>query len=108
MEIGDRIRALRTGKRLSFREFAEKTKVGEWTVRQWERGATKPSQFSLLKVCRAFNISLRELLEQTESFTPPPPPPAPCPKRGRKDGIFQRWEPHEVHHFTKPYSGRHR
>ena len=53
--VGDRIRLLRTACQLSRRQFSERNKIPEPTLRAWELNLSKISTRSLAKVVHAFH-----------------------------------------------------
>ena len=61
MELGSRIRALRTARGLSQETIAERLQVSRQAVAKWESGASLPSTANLLALCELFGISMNEL-----------------------------------------------
>lgn len=83
MTLGDRIAALRTARKLSQGELAEKLNVSRQSVSKWETGASTPELDKLILLCELFQISLDELVGRTENAAPPQPAPAPAQPQPR-------------------------
>ena len=56
MELGSRIRALRTARGLSQETIAERLQVSRQAVAKWESGASLPSTANLLALCALFDV----------------------------------------------------
>ena len=56
MELGSRIRALRTARGLSQETIAERLQVSRQAVAKWENGASLPSTANLLALCALFGV----------------------------------------------------
>lgn len=61
MELGSRIRALRTERQLSQEIVAEQLHVSRQAVAKWESGASLPSTANLLALCELFGVSPEQL-----------------------------------------------
>ena len=61
-EIGDRLRAARTARKLSLRGLADRLGVSPSLISQVERGLAKPSVNTLYAMARELDVSLDELL----------------------------------------------
>jgi transcriptional regulator with XRE-family HTH domain len=65
VDIGERIRALRTARGLSQEEVARRTGIGLKSYGDLERGRTKDPHYSTLRgVARALEVRVEELLEE--------------------------------------------
>jgi len=62
MLIGDRIKELRTSKRLSQSELAERIGVTRATISAYELGSRLPSYDVLIKIAQQFHVSTDNLL----------------------------------------------
>ena len=71
MELGMKIRQLRTERGLSQEALAHELDVSRQAVTKWESGAALPSTANLLALCELFGISMNELTGGQE-----PPQPA--------------------------------
>lgn len=60
--IGIRIKRRRLKAGLTQKELAKKAKIAETTVVDIEKGNVKPTQFTLYKLSRVFNITIDELV----------------------------------------------
>ena len=76
MDLGQRLKQLRTEKHLSQETVAFELNVSRQAVAKWENNASKPSTSNLMAICDLYGISLDELIsnksgefseEQTES-----------------------------------------
>ncbi len=76
MDLGQRLKQLRTEKHLSQEAVAFELNVSRQAVAKWENNASKPSTANLMAICDLYGISLDELIsnksdelsaEQTES-----------------------------------------
>lgn len=63
MDFGHRVKTFRQEKGMTQQELADKVGVSVVGVRNWERGAKKPSLDMLLSLGKALNISLDTLLD---------------------------------------------
>ncbi len=70
MDIGTRIKQLRTERRMSQETLAEALGVSRQAVGKWENGASLPSTANLLALCRLFDIPLTELTPEKQTDAP--------------------------------------
>lgn len=61
MELGTRIKQLRTERKLSQEAVAEKLNLSRQAVAKWESNASLPSTANLMALCEIFEVSLMEL-----------------------------------------------
>lgn len=61
MELGSRIRALRTERQFSQEAVAERLHVSRQAVAKWESGASLPSTANLLALCELFGVPPEQL-----------------------------------------------
>lgn len=66
LELGARLRSLRTGRTLTLRELARGAEVTESFLSQVERGVTTPSIATLRRIARALGLSIADLFVETE------------------------------------------
>lgn len=62
MTLGEKIRDLRKSRGFSGTELADECGVSQKDVSKWENNKATPSVESLIKICKALNISADELL----------------------------------------------
>ena len=62
MEIGTRIRQLRTERHISQEALANALNVSRQAVTKWENNASKPSTANILALCEFFDVPLNELM----------------------------------------------
>ena len=62
MEIGKKIRELRVKQKWSQSELANKLKTTQDTISLWELGKSYPDVFSVVLLCKTFNVSSDYLL----------------------------------------------
>ncbi len=62
MEIGKKIRELRLQQKWSQTELANKLKTTQDTISLWELGKSYPDVFSVVLLCKTFNVSSDYLL----------------------------------------------
>jgi transcriptional regulator with XRE-family HTH domain len=93
-EIGDRLRAARTARKLSLRGLADRLGVSPSLISQVERGLAKPSVSTLYAMARELDVSLDELLfvdaREAPSRTPDAvldPVPAPVQRAHDRSSI---------------------
>ena len=65
-KFGTRIFNLRKGKGLSQQELADLLGVTNKAVSKWENGDAKPAINQLIKLCKIFNVSLEEIVENDD------------------------------------------
>lgn len=66
IELGTRIKALRTARRMTQAEFAERINVTKSAVSAYENGSRLPSYDVLIKIARLFKVSTDNLLGYSE------------------------------------------
>ena len=66
MEIGKKIRELRLQQKWSQTELANKLKTTQDTISLWELGKSYPDVFSVVLLCKTFNVSSDYLLGLSE------------------------------------------
>lgn len=59
--IGDNIRQLRKGQRLTLRQLATKVGVSHVAIHEWESGKKDPRPKHRLKLCEVFNVREADL-----------------------------------------------
>lgn len=62
MDLGQRLKQLRTEKHLSQETVAFELNVSRQAVAKWENNASKPSTANLMAICDLYGISLDELI----------------------------------------------
>ncbi len=68
MSIGERIRTLREGEKLSLRDLGERCKISPSHLSLIERGRTQPTIERLASIARGLNVSLETLTSADESL----------------------------------------
>jgi transcriptional regulator with XRE-family HTH domain len=71
MTLGEKIRALRSGRNVSLRRLSEITGVSKTTLSDLENDIKNPSLETLEKVAHAFNLTAAKLLSDGESLEDP-------------------------------------
>ena len=66
MNIGEKIKCLRTQNKLSRSELSKKSGVSEISIRKYETGERSPKLTSIQKLSKALNISPYELIRNDE------------------------------------------
>jgi transcriptional regulator with XRE-family HTH domain len=66
MTISQRIFDLLAEKRMSQREFSEKTGIAQSTISDWKRKKTNPVSEKILIICQVLGVTPNELLSGTE------------------------------------------
>ena len=84
MELGARIKSLRTQRGLSQEALAGQLEVSHQAVAKWESGKSQPSTANLRALCGVFGVSLDALVSGEEPAAPEPPPPAEASPRPRR------------------------
>lgn len=64
--ISDKIKQIRRTHYLNQTEFANRIGVTQGTVSQWENGLTRPNLDQLRAISAAFNISVSDIVDETE------------------------------------------
>lgn len=67
--IGDRIKKLRTARKMTQNELAERINVTKSTISAYENGTRLPSYDVLIKLARIFKVSTDNLLGYSEKST---------------------------------------
>lgn len=73
MELGEKIKLLRTQRHLSQEALAHMLGVSRQAVTKWESGAALPSTANLLSLCDALCVSLGELTGDGQDLPQPQP-----------------------------------
>ena len=68
MELGERIRELRTQRRMSQEALAAQLDISRQAVAKWENGTSMPSTANLLALCEVLQIELTELLSAGQAM----------------------------------------
>ena len=63
MLISERIFDILKEKRITQKEFSEKTGISPSTISDWKRKKTNPSADKIISICDALNVSVYELLQ---------------------------------------------
>ena len=100
MTTGDRIRELRAKKGLTQKDLAHLCGLSLYTISQYERDQC-PRYGSIEAIAVALNTSPEYLLGIRAGAAQ-----TMMAARERECGVMQRWQPHEGHRFTKPYTRR--
>lgn len=66
MIISERIFMLLEKKRMSQKEFSQRTEISQSTISDWKRKKTNPSSDKILKICEVLQITPYELLAETD------------------------------------------
>lgn len=69
--FGARLRLLREERKMSQLELSKSLGIGNVTLSQYENGARKPDNDTLVKISNYFDVSTDYLLGQTEWKNPP-------------------------------------
>jgi transcriptional regulator with XRE-family HTH domain len=67
MTIAEKLRALREANGLNKAEAAKKIGVAAYQYGRWESGELTPYASSILKICRAFNVTIDWLCDSTRT-----------------------------------------
>lgn len=70
IRLAIRLKALRTGKKLTLAQLEKRSGLGASTISKIERGTISPSYATLLKLSTGLSISLPELIEANLENTP--------------------------------------
>ena len=68
MTLGEKIREARRKCGLSQEQLADKMSVSRSAVAKWEQGRGMPSKASLQELCKLFNLTEEELLNEKEQY----------------------------------------
>ena len=63
MLISERIFDILKEKRITQKEFSEKTGISQSTISDWKRKKTNPSADKIISICDALGVSVYELLQ---------------------------------------------
>ena len=66
MIISERIFMLLEKKKMSQKEFSQRTEISQSTISDWKRKKTNPSSDKILKICEVLQITPYELLAETD------------------------------------------
>ena len=64
MNLSDNLKRIRKENNLSQEDLAEKLNVSRQSVSKWEQGIAYPEMDKVLQICKMFNLSVDELLNQ--------------------------------------------
>ena len=70
-EVGERLRTIRTRRRATLREVADRANLSESFLSQVERGVASPSVASLQRIAGALNITVADLFEPDAARSTP-------------------------------------
>ena len=71
MDIGKRIKKIRSDKGLTQKQLAKIAGIGEMTISQYERGVRQPKVEQLQRIVNVLGISMNQLLtDSAENFAP--------------------------------------
>ena len=66
MIISEKIFMLLEKKKMSQKEFSQRTEISQSTISDWKRKKTNPSSDKILKICEVLQITPYELLAETD------------------------------------------
>ena len=66
MVISEKIFRILEDKKMSQKEFAERTGISQSTISDWKRKKTNPSSEKIMIICEVLQISPYDLLEEEE------------------------------------------
>lgn len=66
MTISQKIFALLSQRKMSQKEFAERTEISQSTISDWKRKGTNPSADKILKICEVLRVTPYELLDESD------------------------------------------
>ena len=69
MIISEKIFHILSEKGISQKAFSEKTGISQSTISDWKRKGTNPSADKIMTICDALDISVYDLLNETEGST---------------------------------------
>ncbi len=70
MIISEKIFNILNEKGISQKAFSEKTGISQSTISDWKRKGTNPSADKIMTICDALDISVYDLLNETEGYVP--------------------------------------
>lgn len=73
MTLSEKITALRTGRKLSQGDVAERLEVSRQSVSKWETGQSVPELDKIVKLADLFGVSVDELVRDGDAPAPPEP-----------------------------------
>lgn len=65
MTISQKIFALLSQRKMSQKEFAERTEISQSTISDWKRKGTNPSAEKILRICEVLRVTPYELLDES-------------------------------------------
>lgn len=65
MKFGENLKKLRTGRKLSQEDLAEKVNVSRQSVSKWETGDAYPEMNNLLELCKIFHCHINDLVNDS-------------------------------------------
>lgn len=66
LQVGERIRTLRNGRRMSLRQLADASQTTASFISQLERGLSGANTSTLMRICKALGIGISELFQTDE------------------------------------------
>ena len=66
MTISQKIFALLSQRKMSQKEFAERTEISQSTISDWKRKETNPSADKILRICEVLRVTPYELLDESD------------------------------------------
>lgn len=66
MTISQKIFALLSQRKMSQKEFAERTEISQSTISDWKRKGTNPSADKILRICEVLRVTPYELLDESD------------------------------------------
>ncbi len=106
MDIGERIRSLRTARGLSQEEVARRTGIGLKSYGDLERGRTRDPHYSTLRgVARALGVRVEELLEESVLAGKAEAPPLSGPEKQLPEEAGEERHPNDEVTQRRFYSG---
>lgn len=93
MEVGQRIRRLRTEAGVSLADLAATSGLGKGTLSELERGQRNPTLDTLFSVATALEVPLSDVMFDNAVFSEPKGGAHPSPARGRSvvADLLDRW-----------------
>ncbi len=76
MTLSEKITALRTGRKLSQGDVAERLDVSRQSVSKWETGQSVPELDKIVRLADLFGVSVDELVRDGDAPQPQPQPEA--------------------------------
>lgn len=81
MTLSEKITALRTGRKLSQGDVAERLDVSRQSVSKWETGQSVPELDKIVRLADLFGVSVDELVRDGDAPQPQPQPQPEAEKR---------------------------